>query len=51
VAFRRHLVRKAALVAVLLGLSGGWAFDQGAWNGELASKVDPSTEVVAMAWL
>jgi hypothetical protein len=50
-AYRRHLLRKVALVALLLGLSGGWAFDRGAWDGKVASRLDPAAEVHATAWL
>jgi hypothetical protein len=50
-AYRRHLLRKAALVVALLGLSGGWAFAHGAWNGELASRAGVAAEVHVPAWL
>jgi hypothetical protein len=40
-----------ALVALLLGLTGGWAFRAGAWNGAVATDADAVDGVETIAWL
>jgi len=50
-AYRRHLLRRLALVALLLGLTGGWAFRAGAWNGAGASDIGEADGVETIAWL
>jgi hypothetical protein len=50
-AYRRHLLRRLVLVALLLGLTGGWAFRAGAWNGAVASDADAVDGVETIAWL
>jgi hypothetical protein len=49
-AYRGHLLRRVALVVLLLGLSGGLAFKAGAWNGSTTGRVQVSGESM-MAWL
>jgi len=39
------------LVALLLGLTGGWAFRAGAWNGAVASAGDAVDGVETIAWI
>lgn len=50
-AYRRHLLRRLALVALLLGLTVGWVFRAGAWNGASAVEADAVAVVETIAWL
>jgi hypothetical protein len=49
-AYRGHLLRRAALVAVLVGLSCGLAVRAGLWSGELAGRPDGGSEVM-LSWI
>jgi hypothetical protein len=48
-AYRAFLLRRVALVAVLLGLAAGLALQGGAWNGTLAGP-DPMGTAAMMNW-
>jgi hypothetical protein len=49
-AHRRHVLRKLALVAVLLGLSCGWAIETSAVHLARPGEVAPAVEVTNPSW-
>jgi hypothetical protein len=49
-AHRRHILRKVALVAVLLGLSCGWAIETGADQVARSGGSAPVVEAGHLSW-
>jgi hypothetical protein len=50
-AHRRYLLRKVALVAVLVGLSCGWAIESGARQGVVAGGVATVADAAGWPWI